>query len=47
MSAWDPPIATAKGGDGTIDTASGGEYCPQLKTDTLIIDRIARQQGEG
>lgn len=26
--------------DGTIATASGGEYCPQLKADNAIIARI-------
>lgn len=33
--------------DGTIDTASGGEYCPEMKAANAIIDRIARRLAGG
>jgi hypothetical protein len=33
--------------DGTVDTASGGEYCPQLEADAAALDRLARRRGAG
>ena len=29
--------------DGTIGTASGGEYCPEMDADNAAIDRIAKR----
>jgi len=33
--------------DGTIDTASGGEYCPHLEADAVRTDRLARNKPHG
>jgi len=33
--------------DGTIDTASGGEYCPRMELDNAVIDRLGRRQDGG
>ena len=31
--------------DGTIEAASGGEYCRRMKADNAFIDRLARGHG--
>jgi hypothetical protein len=33
--------------DGTIDTASGGEYCPELEAHSFVIDWLARLRDGG
>jgi len=33
--------------DGTIGTAAGGEYCPELAAHTAVIDWLARRQQGG